>query len=99
MERFLLNFTLVLILVYFYKITRNGLHILQLENYYVDRYVVWMKRYIKTVVNIKVIILLLIPIICFCINNPVLNYIGFIVEILVLAYLIMSIKKKKEKTA
>ena len=99
MERFLLNFTLVLILVYFYKITRNGLHILQLENYYVDRYVVWMKRYIKTVVNIKVIILLLIPIICFCINNPVLNYIGFIVEILVLAYLIMSIKKKKEKKA
>lgn len=99
MERFLLNFTLVLILVYFYKITRNGLHILQLENYYVDRYVVWMKRYIKTVVNIKVIILLLIPIICFCINNPVLNYIGFIVEILSLAYLIMSIKKKQEKKA
>lgn len=99
MERFLLNFTLVLILVYFYKITRNGLHILQLENYYVDRYVVWMKRYIKTVVNIKVIILLLIPIVCFTLNNQIINYIGFAVEILALIYLIVITKKKKEKKA
>lgn len=99
MDRFLLNFTLVLILVYFYKITRNGLHILQLENYYVDRYAVWMKRYIKTVVNIKVIILLLIPIICFSLNNQIANYIGFTVEILALIYLIITTKKKKEKKA
>ncbi len=99
MDRFLLNFTLVLILIYFYKITRNGLHILQLENYYVDRYAVWMKRYIKTVVNIKVIILLLIPIICFFLNNQIANYIGFIVEILALIYLIIITKKKKEKKA
>lgn len=99
MDRFLLNFTLVLILIYFYKITRNGLHILQLENYYVDRYAVWMKRYIKTVVNIKVIILLLIPIICFALNNQIANYIGFTVEILALIYLIMITKKKKEKKA
>lgn len=99
MERFLLNFALVLILVYFYKITRNGLHILQLENYYVDRYAVWMKRYIKTVVNIKVIVLLLIPIVCFALNNQIVNYIGFAVEILALIYLIIITKKKKEKKA
>lgn len=99
MEKFLLNFALVLILVYFYKITRNGLHILQLENYYVDRYAVWMKRYIKTVVNIKVIVLLLIPIICFLVNNQVVNYIGFVAEILSLIYLIIITKKKKEKKA
>ena len=49
MERFLLNFTLVLILVYFYKITRNGLHILQLENYYVDRYVSKYQGYNSTI--------------------------------------------------
>lgn len=97
MERFLLNFALILILVYFYKITRNGLHILQLENYYIDRYAVWMKRYIKTVVNIKVIILLLIPIICFAINNEIATYVGFAIEILNLMYLIISTKKKKEK--
>ena len=99
MERFLLNFALILILVYFYKITRNGLHILQLENYYVDRYAVWMKRYIKTVVNIKVIVLLLIPIICFFINNKIATYIGFAVEILALLFLIVTTKKKKEKKA
>lgn len=97
MERFLLNFALILILMYFYKITRNGLHILQLENYYIDRYAVWMKRYIKTVVNIKVIILLLIPIICFAINRKIATYVGFAVEILGLMYLIISTKKKKEK--
>lgn len=97
MERFLLNFALILILVYFYKITRNGIHILQLENYYVDRYAVWMKRYIKTVVNIKVIVLLLVPIICFFINSQIATYIGFAVEILSLIYLIISTKKKKEK--
>lgn len=99
MERFLLNLALILILVYFYKITRNGLHILQLENYYLDRYVVWMKRYIKTVVNIKVIVLLLIPIICFIINNQIATYVGFAIEILVLIYLIFATKKKKEKKA
>lgn len=97
MEKFLLNFALVLILVYFYKITRNGLHILQLENYYIDRYAVWMKRYIKTVINIKVIVLLFIPIVCFFINNEIANYVGFIVEILSLMYLIIGTKKKKEK--
>lgn len=99
MERFLLNFALILILVYFYKITRNGLHILQLENYYLDRYAVWMKRYIKTVINIKVIVLLLIPIVCFAINNEILTYIGFTLEILALIYLVVATKKKKEKKA
>ena len=97
MERFLLNFTLILILVYFYKITRNGLHILQLENYYVDRYAVWMKRYIKTVVNIKVIALLILPIICFAIGSEIATYIGFVLEILVLLFLIITTKKKQEK--
>ena len=63
MEKVLSNISLILILIYFYKITRHGLHILQLENYYIDRYAVWMKRYIKKVVNVKKIVLLLIPII------------------------------------
>ena len=57
MEKLLLNFSLILVLVYFYKITRHGLHIWQLENYYLDRYVAWTKRYLKKVINIKAIIL------------------------------------------
>ena len=44
MEKVLLNLSLIFTLVYFYRITRHGLHILQLENYYLDRYAVWMKR-------------------------------------------------------
>ncbi len=99
MEKALLNFSLILILVYFYKITRHGLHILQLENYYVDRYVVWMKRYIKKVINIKKIILLIVPIICFIINTKVSNIIGFVIEIFILLYFIITTKKQKEKKA
>lgn len=99
MERVLLNISLILILVYFYKITRHGLHILQLENYYIDRYAVWMKRYIKKVLNIKTIILLLIPIILFVINTEISINIAFAVEIFGLLYLIISTKREKEKKA
>lgn len=99
MEKVLLNFSLILILVYFYKITRHGLHILQLENYYVDRYAVWMKRYIKKVVDLKRIVLLLMPIICFIINDKNSIVIGFALEILALLLLIITTKKPKEKKA
>ena len=37
----LLNISLFLFVVYFYKKIRHGLHILQLENYYNDRYAFW----------------------------------------------------------
>ena len=97
MEKVLLNFSLILILIYFYKITRHGLHILQLENYYIDIYAVWMKRYIGKVLNVKTIIILLIPIIFFIINTQTSINIGFIVEIWGLIYLILTTKKPKEK--
>lgn len=97
MEKVLLNFSLILILVYFYRVTRHGLHILQLENYYIDRYAVWMKRYFNKVVNIKVIMLLLIPTILIFIQNDVINKVGLVLEILVLLYLILSFKRKQEK--
>ena len=97
MEKLLLNFSLILVLIYFYKITRHGLHIWQLENYYLDRYVTWTKRYLKKVINIKTIILLLIPIIMFVINNSWSIITGYVLEILALIYLIVSTKKQKEK--
>ncbi len=93
MERCLLNLSLILILIYFYKIARHGLHILQLENYYIDRYAVWMKRYIKKVVNIRTIILLVFPIFFLMINSLV----GLVVEIIVLIYLVVTNKKSQEK--
>ena len=60
MESFLLNFNLLLFLIFAYKKVRHGLHILQLENYYNDRYLVWMKKNVKTVFDIRVIGLLVI---------------------------------------
>ena len=101
MEKVLLNFSLFLIFIYFVRITRHGLHILQLENYYISRYAKWMKRCISKVLNIKTIILLLIPsvlILVSMINNSLLLP-GLILEILFLMYLIVSFKKQKEKKA
>lgn len=96
MEKILLNVSLVLFLVFFYQRTRHGLHILQLENYYNDRYAYWMKRYIKKVLDLKVIILLLIPINLFCINQVNL---AFAFEIIAFIWLILTFKKQKEKKA
>ncbi len=97
MEKVLLNFNLILILTYFYRVARHGLHILQLENYYLDRYAIWMKRYLKKVLNIKTIILLIIPTILIFINDDIVNRVGLILEAFILLYLIFSFQKRKEK--
>lgn len=94
MEKILLNLSIILFAVYFYKKIRHGLHILQLENYYNDRYAVWMKKNIKTVLNIKIIGMLAIPIILLAINQ---TNIAFALEILAYLALIVTSKKKKEK--
>ena len=44
MEKFLANLNLFIAIYFFYQRFRHGLHILQLENYYNDRYAAWMKR-------------------------------------------------------
>ena len=61
MEILLLNISLTLFVIFFYQRVRKGLHILQLENYYNDRYAVWMKKNIKKVLDFKVIGLMAIP--------------------------------------
>ena len=101
MEKVLLNFSLFLIFIYFVKITRHGLHILQLENYYISRYAKWMKRCISKVLNIKTIILLLMPSVLIVLSMSNVNLVipGLIIEIFILMYLIVSFKKQKEKKA
>lgn len=101
MEKVLLNFNLFLLLIYFYRIMRHGLHILQLENYYLSRYTNWMKKNIKKVLNIKSIVLLLIPTVMIIVSNFIGNLLlpGLIIETLILIYLIISFKKQKEKKA
>ena len=101
MEKVLLNFSLLLLLVYFYRLTRHGLHILQLENYYLSRYTGWMKKNLKKVLNIKTVILLLIPAIMTVVSIFVNQLLmpALIVEALVLMYLTISFKNQKEKKA
>jgi len=64
----LANVSLLLFLIYFYKKVRHGLHILQLENYYNDRYAAWMNQNIKTVFDVKVILAMLISRILFLLS-------------------------------
>lgn len=94
MHNLLISINLIVFLIFFYKRAREGLHILQLENYYNDRYAVWMKRYISKVLNSKVILLLLIPIVLLLLG---ITKIGLILNIFVYLILIATAKKTKEK--
>ena len=96
MQNILVGLNLILFLIFFYKRAREGLHILQLENYYNDRYAVWMKRYIKKVINVKQIILLLIPIVLLILN---ISNTALILNIVIYLGLIITCKKTKEKKA
>lgn len=90
----LANVSLLLFLVYFYKKVRHGLHILQLENYYNDRYATWMNQNIKLVFDIKVIGLMAIPIVLFLIGY---SKFAFYLNIIAYLVLILTTKRKKEK--
>ena len=63
MEKVLLNLSLVFFVFYFIKKNRHGLHILQLESYYNDRYLGWIKKNLTQVFNLKHIVLLVLPLI------------------------------------
>ncbi len=102
MERIISSLCLVLIFMYMYKVARHGLHIVQLENYYLDRYAVWMKRNIKKVLSLKVIVVLCIGITLFVVSMwktdmKILTYLAYVYEILAVLFLILSFKKAKEK--
>ena len=96
MQNLLILFNLILFLIFFYQRTREVLHILQLENYYNDRYAVWMKRYIRKVLNIKVILALLIPVILL-----LFHFIktALILNILIYFIFILTTKRPQEKKA
>ncbi|MBR3697316.1 MAG: UDP-N-acetylmuramoyl-tripeptide--D-alanyl-D-alanine ligase [Clostridia bacterium] len=89
-----LNISLLLFYIYFYKKIRHGLHILQLENYYNDRYITWVKKNIKTLIDIKTICFMIVPILFFIIEK---NNLAYLVEIILFIYLILNSKRKKEK--
>lgn len=94
MQIVLIVLNLILFIVFFYKKTREGLHMLQLENYYNDRYMAWMRKHIKKVLNTKSVILLLLPIILLLFNNA---KIVLILNIIVYSILILVSTPVKEK--
>ena len=96
MQNLLIGLNLFLFLIFFYKIAREGLHILQLENYYNDRYLVWMKRYIKKVFDVKKMILLFIPILLLIFK---LELFALVLNICIYIILIITSKRAKEKKA
>ena len=78
MEIFLLNLCLVFFVIYFAKKNRHGLHILQLESYYNDRYFGWIKKNICSVLNIKHIALLILPIVILLIDYAKLKTLALV---------------------
>lgn len=93
-EKILINIIAILVGIYFYKKMRHGMHILQLENYYNDRYSFWMKKNLSKIYSIKRFCLFLIPIIL-CFTNQA--YVGLGLEIAALLLVIITTKKKQEK--
>ena len=93
MEIALLEVNLFLFFIFAYKKIRHGLHILQLENYYNDRYLVWMKKNGKNVFNLRTIFLFVISAVVNFLNLKI----GLVVNILTFLVLIFSHKNKKEK--
>lgn len=96
MSYYLTNIILILFIFYFCRTNRHGLHMLQLEHYYKDRYIKWMKDNIKDVFNIKKIGLLLISSIVFLLGHIKIAY---VLTMITYITLILNVKKKKEKKA
>lgn len=88
-----INIVFVLFLLYFLRTNRKGLHILQLEHYYKDRYIKWMEDNFNIVFNLKKIVLLLISSIVLIINSDI----GFVLTIITYCLLFLTIPMKKEK--
>lgn len=88
-----INSIFVLFTIYFLMSNRRGLHIMQLEHYYKDRYLKWIKENKSEVFNIKKIILLLISSIVIILNENI----GVILTILTYLLIIIMFPRKKEK--
>ena len=95
MEILLLNFNFFMLFIMVYRKIRHGLHILQLESYYNDRYLKWIKSNFKNIFKIKEIILLGIIV---AISFIKLN-LGLTLNLLVLITLNLMFRRKKEKKA
>jgi UDP-N-acetylmuramoyl-tripeptide--D-alanyl-D-alanine ligase len=95
MSYWLINIIFVLFLMYFIRTNRHGLHMLQLEHYYKDRYLKWMKENSKEIFRKNRIILLILTSIVLIMDAKI----GAILSIA--CYLVFNLVfyRKKEKKA
>lgn len=93
MSYYLTNVVVFLFIVYFCKTNRQGLHIFQLEHYYLDRYLKWVKENKNQTLNLNKILLLFLASLIFVYNAKF----GYIATIIAYLTLILITKKKKEK--
>ena len=89
-----INIVFVLFLLYFLRTNRKGLHMLQLEHYYKDRYIKWMKENVKTVFDINKIILILVSTLVLAWNYTTL---GFVLTVITYCLIFITIPMSKEK--
>ena len=89
-----INFIFVLFLFYFLRTNRKGLHMLQLEHYYKDRYIKWVKQNFNIVFDFKKIILLFISSVVLALGY---EEIGFILTVITYILLFITIPMRKEK--
>lgn len=89
-----INIIFILFLLYFLRTNRKGLHMLQLEHYYKDRYIKWMKENITTVFDIKKILLLIISSVILALKYET---IGVTLTIITYILLFLTIPTRKEK--
>jgi UDP-N-acetylmuramoyl-tripeptide--D-alanyl-D-alanine ligase len=95
MSYWLINIIFVLFLMYFLRANRHGLHMLQLEHYYKDRYLKWMKENSKEIFRRNRIILLLIASLVLFLDAKI----GTILSIVTYLVFNLVFYRKKEKKA
>ena len=95
MSYYLTNLVLVLFIIYFCKTNRKGLHIFQLEHYYQDRYVKWLRDNNDQTFNFNKLALLFISCAVLAFNIKI----GYVVTMITYLILISTVPKKKEKKA
>ena len=94
MSYWVINLIFVLFLFYFVRTNRQGLHIFQLEHYYKDRYLKWVKQNRNVVFNIKKIALIVISALILMFKDV---KIGSILTIATYLLLWITAPRKKEK--
>ena len=95
-ERILLNVNLILFMYLLFKKLRRGLHILQLENYHNDRYLLWIRKNFLEVFKPFELILYVGSILLMIFNQ---TYPAFIIQMISILIMMVFARKRKEKKA